>query len=246
MSVVVGVLGAVLAAGCGGGGGEAVSSPPTPAPDPSRSADVQQLASVVSRCGVSRFEDFGATSINSGSFLATFGGHTQVVGYVASGDYFDTSVRMDLAIPETDFRATSLELGHQTHRMGVAINGPFLLGALACIKGTARMTVVDGRNEVSWFSDALSRLPVNRLPGVPVAGLEFFGNFHPGSPAVYFTLDAAVVSHTATMSLCRLEGTERWICEPVQGIFNGLTHTFSSPVAGHGVYVLTELHESAQ
>lgn len=246
MSAAVTFLGAILLAGCGGGGSEEVVSPPAPAPvpDPSRSADVRQLASVVSRCGVSSFEDFGATSINSGSFIATFGGHSQVVGYMASGDYFDTSVRMDLAVPETDFRAGSLDLGHPTHRMGVAVNGPFLVGSLACVKGTARVAVVDGRTEVNWFSDALARLPVERLPGVPVAGLEFFGNFEPENPTIYFTLDAGVVSPTTSMALCQLNGPDGWTCVPVNSTFNGSSHTYSSPVAGYGVFVLTQADPS--
>jgi hypothetical protein len=245
---LVAVLGALLLAGCGGGGDELTSpvanspiSPPVV--DLRPTADAGQLGSVASRCGVNSFEDFGATTINSGSFLATFNGLSQVVGYLASGDYFDTSVRMDVAIPQTDFRIASLSQGHDTHRMGVAMNGPFLVGALACVKGVGRVTVVDGRTEVHWFSDAWPQLPVQSLPGTPVAGLEWFGNFEPGNPTIYFTLDASEVARPDALSLCHLSSTDAWTCESVSSIYNGVSHTFASQVAGHGVYVLTEAQQ---
>lgn len=245
MSAAVTVLGAMLLAGCGGGSAEMVS-PPAPVPGPSRSADVGQLASVVSRCGETSFEAFVATSINinNGSFTAIFGGHSQVVGYMASSDYSDTSERRDVAVPQTDFRAGSLELDHPTHRMGVAVNGPFLVGSLACVKGTARAAEVDGRTEVNWFSDALAQLPVELLPGVPVAGLEFFGNFEPGNPTIHFTLGAGVVSPTTSMNLCRWNGPDGWACVPVNSTFDGSSHTYASPVPGYGVYILTEVPPS--
>ena len=238
---------ATLLAGCGGGGDD-LSSLAGGAPtsiDSRPSADASQLGSVSSRCGQSSFEDFGATTINSGSFLGTFGGFSQVVGYLASADYFDTSVRMDIAIPQTDFRMDSLDLGHDVNRMGVAMNGPFLVGALACVKGLARVNVVEGQTEVQWFSDALPQLPVNSLPGVPVAGIELFGNFEPGNPTIYFTLDASVVPRPDDMSLCKLGAGNAWECVPAINRLDGMSHVLSSSVHGEGRYLLVELPQIA-
>lgn len=238
---------ATLLAGCGGGGDDLsslVGGAPTSI-DSRPSADASQLGSVSSRCGQSSFEDFGATTINSGSFLATFGGFSQVVGYLASADYFDTSVRMDIAIPQTDFRMGSLDLGHDVNRMGVAMNGPFLVGALACVKGLARVNVVEGQTEVQWFSDALPQLPVNSLPGVPVAGIELFGNFEPGNPTIYFTLDASVVPRPDDMSLCKLGAGNAWECVPAINRLDGMSHVLSSSVHGEGRYLLVELPQIA-
>lgn len=248
------VLGSLLMAGCGGGGDDvvAVSAPGVASPqvpvqppviDDRPTADVQQLGSVANRCGVGSFEEFGANGINSGSFLATFNGASQPVGYLVSSDYYDISVRMDIAIPQTDFRLPSLSGGHMTHKMGVAMNGPFLVGALACVKGVGRIAVVNGVTQVNWFSDALAQLPVDQLPGAPVAGMELFGNFDPSNVRAYFTFDAAAVTRPDAMSICKLTGADSWSCAPASNAFDdvSLTHTFTSPIEGHGVYVLTEV-----
>lgn len=248
------LFGALPLAGCGGGGDSAaenpvsgVSEPDPPAPgapaapeDSIPTANQDVLPAVTARCGVSGFEDFGATGIQTGSFTATFdGGISRVVGYVASGAYFDTSVRMDVRVPQTDYRPASPPVD-MDRRMGVAMNGPYLVGSLACIKSVAHTEVNAGNQTLVWASDAYPLLPVDLITGTPVAGFEFFGNFEAGSPTVYFELDAAGVSRPDDMSVCSISGTSTWSCVVPHVGYDGSVYSFSTPVQGHGVYLLVE------
>jgi hypothetical protein len=242
------LFGALSLAGCGGGGGDTGASDPSAPevvapsqPEDSRpTANQEQLPVVTVRCGVDSFDEFGATGIQTGSYLATFdGGVSKVVGYVASGDYFDTSVRMDVRVPQTDYRPASPPVD-MDRRMGVAMNGPYLVGSLACIKSVAHTEVNGGNQTLVWASDAYPQLPVNLVTGTPVAGFEFFGNFEAGSPTVYFELDAAGVSRPNDMSVCSISGTNTWSCVVPHVGYDGSVYSFSTPVQGHGVYLLVE------
>lgn len=255
---VVALVGVVLLSACGGGGDELATGPGVPmepsspigtvpeAPavvDTRPTADLQQLRSVANRCGVGSYEEFGANAINTGSFIATFDGLSQAVGYLYSVDYYNTEARMDIAIPQTDFRMGSLDPGHPDRKMGIALSGPFLVDSVSCVKGTGRIAVVEGQTGISWFSDVMRPLPVEQLPGIPVAGLEFFGNFLPENPVAYFTLDAGTVSHPEGMEVCQLLATGLWSCQLAISMPDGDRYTFSAPVPGHGVYLLTEMQQ---
>lgn len=251
LAVLFGVL---SLAGCGGGGDNAAENPVSGVSDPgpaapdapvvpeesSPTANQDALPAVTARCGVASFEDFGATGIQTGSFTASFdGGISRVVGYVASGAYYDTSVRMDVRVPQTDHRPAAQPV-HMDRRMGVAMNGPYLVGSLACIKSVAHTEVDGGDQTLVWASDAYPQLPVNLITGTPVAGFEFFGNFEAGSPTVYFELDAAAVSRPNDMLVCSISGASTWSCVVPHLGYDGSVYSFSTPVQGHGVYVLVE------
>jgi hypothetical protein len=236
---------ALLMSACGGGGSEPATVSASALAKPT--ADLSRLASVAAQCGVSNLADLGSSGqiglTTNRTTLHVADGPDEVVSYLASGNYFDTQVRMDILMPLSDLRIPDSPAGSNT--MGVAMTGPYLLGSIGCIRSVGKIRVLDDNGThdsiaTSWVSVDMPSLPMSALlPKIGINGFEYLSNFTAENPSAVFDVPTENIHDPENVDICRLESASTWSCVPASHTIYGLSYRFSAPMSGTGVYVLS-------
>jgi hypothetical protein len=240
----------LLLAGCGGGAG---------GQDPaSAAADASQYEAMMEYCqapspdlgGPARDGFTSGASIHSGELQ--FDSNSAVS---LSGSTVQQPDPVMLTVGIHDYRGVTgnfVPSGYAKPEwiMGAAIPTVFAAKSVACVAQLAKIKSTAAYPfpglptpapsiALSWTSYWQRAIPVDRLPGQPIDGVEFVSNFVPLDGQVFFTLNKAAFASPQGMSICYLApSAAQWACAPASSADRGENWWVYQRGVRPGAYVL--------
>lgn len=231
---------AILTA-CGGGGSEPVAS--------SAPQEVIPAASV-SLCGVTPTTQQGPEAFNlMANQPVQINGFDSLITLLTSPTgYSYAGVDVKMSVPMKDLRGVT-QYGYPeaetTDSMGVEMGSRFAPGAVGCITGVSRVANVNGVNLVSWASQQLPEVPVERLSASAVNGFEFTHNFASTEATAVFRIHKSAMVDPASATICHIGSTSSVDCATpdVRESTDGQQWELRLPITAPGVYMLSAQQE---
>ena len=132
-----------------------------------------------------------------------------------------------------------------TDSMGVEMGSRFAPGTVGCVSGVSRVINVNGVNLVSWVSQKLPEVPVERLTSAAVNGFEFTHNFASTEAMAVFRIHKSAMVDPASAAICHISGASSVDCATpdVRESTDGQQWELRLPITAPGVYMLSAEQE---
>lgn len=244
LGLSVSAMGLALLTACGGGGG---SSEPVAAQPPQQ--QVPPAAST-SLCGVTPTTQTGPEAFNIlANQPAQFNGFDSLITLLTSPTgYSYAGVDVKMNVPMKDLRGVTqygYPEGETTDSMGVEMGSLFAPGAVGCVTGVSRVVNVNGVSLVSWASQQLPEVPVERLSASAVNGFEFTHNFASTQATAVFRIHKSAMVDPASAAICHISAAGSVDCATpdVRESTDGQQWELRLPITAPGVYMLSAAQE---
>ncbi len=228
-----------LLAACGGGGGSAedAAGEKVPLAWPMAESTV---------CGQLPVAESGpeAYSVRANERVLLNGYEGSVTLLTSPTGYSYAGLEVALNVPMRDLRnvtQTGYPTADPTDSMGVEMGSAFAPGSVGCVAGVSRVFDVNNVHLVSWTSEKLVDVPVERLLGVAVNGFEFTHNFATTEATAVFRMNKSALSDPAAAAICQITFAGEVDCATpdVRDSSDGQQWELRLPMTTPGVYMLT-------
>jgi len=230
-------VGLALLAACGGGGGD------SPAPAVVQVA-TPAVASTV--CGITPTAQTGAEafSIQATQTMQINGFDTQITLLTSPTGYSYAGVDVRLNVPLLDLRNVNQHgypEAQMLDTMGIEMGSRFAAGAVGCVAGVTRVFDVNGTSLMSWTSQQMPELPLERLTNSAINGFEFINNFDSTQATAVFRISRSTLVDPASAAICHISAAGAVDCATpnVQASTDGQQWEIRRPITEPGVYMLT-------
>lgn len=238
LSLALSALTLTLLAACGGGGsGEDPASERVPLAWPMAESTV---------CGLSPVAQSGpeAYSVRANERVLLNGYEGSVTVLTSPTGYSYAGLEVTLNVPMKDLRNVTQNgypTAESTDSMGVEMGSVFAPGSVGCVAGVSRVFDVNNAHLVSWTSERLIDVPVERLLGVAVNGFEFTHNFATTEATAVFRMSKSALTDPAVAAICQISFSGDVDCSTpdVRESSDGQQWELRLPMTTPGVYMLT-------
>lgn len=237
LSLALSALVLTLLAACGGGGGEDPAGEKVPLAWPMAESTV---------CGQLPVAQSGpeAYSVRANQSVLLNGYEGSVTLLTSPTGYSYAGLEVALNVPMRDLRnvtQTGYPTADPTDSMGVEMGSAFAPGSVGCVAGVSRVFDVNNVHLVSWTSEKLVDVPVERLLGVAVNGFEFTHNFATTEATAVFRMNKSALSDPAAAAICQITFSGEVDCATpdVRDSSDGQQWELRLPMTTPGVYMLT-------
>lgn len=149
-----------------------------------------------------------------------------------------------LSLPMHDLRAVSPQGHPQANTldsMGVEMSSPFNAGSVACVSGISRVFNVNGLDLVSWTSQQMPDVPVERLSASAVNGFEFTHNLGDKQATAVFRISRSALVDPDSAAICHITAAGGVDCATphVSRSTDDQQWELRLPITAPGVYMLS-------
>jgi hypothetical protein len=244
LALALSTLTLAMLTACGGGSEAPVE---VVAPNP------QALpAAVPTLCGVQAVATSGVESFNvlANQTAELNGFATQVTVLTSPAGYSYAGATATMLVPMQDMREV-LYHGYTElatpDRMGIEMGSLLAPGSVGCVAGVTRVADVGTAGApnllVSWASEQLPNLPVDRLPSQAINGFEFINNFADTRATAVFSMSKSLLVDAGSVQICHVGISGTVNCFTPSVTDSGQQWTFRLPISQPGVYMLSAPRE---